>query len=98
MIKLIILLALASFAARALTKRWPWELWRDSERSQREAQARGLLGVSRDASRENIVDAHRRLITQVHPDRGGSSEQVHAANNARDVLLGQRDREQLEKS
>ncbi|MFM6831362.1 MAG: molecular chaperone DnaJ, partial [Novosphingobium sp.] len=29
----------------------------------------------------------RRLIAQVHPDRGGSNEAVHEANAARDLLL-----------
>jgi DnaJ homolog subfamily C member 19 len=31
--------------------------------------------------------AHRRLIARIHPDRGGSTEQVHEANAARDLLL-----------
>jgi len=33
------------------------------------------------------LEAHRRLITMVHPDRGGTNEQVHEANAARDLLL-----------
>ena len=37
----------------------------------------------------DIIDAHRRLITRVHPDKGGTSEQVHDANAARDLLLAQ---------
>ena len=57
------------------------------ERAQAEAQARALLGLGREARREEIIDAHRRLIAQVHPDRGGSSEAVHRANAARDLLL-----------
>lgn len=97
MFKLVLLALLASLACRALTRRWPWELWRDSERSQAEAQARGLLGVGRGASREAVTEAHRTLIARVHPDRGGTSEQVHAANHARDVLLARLAREQLEK-
>lgn len=90
--RLLILVLLGSLACRALTGRWPWELWRDSERSQAEAQARALLGVGRDARREEIVEAHRRLLTMVHPDRGGSSEQVHAASRARDLLLARLER------
>ena len=49
---------------------------------------RTLLGVPPQASRDDIVEAHRRRIAQVHPDRGGSSEAVHEANAARDLLLG----------
>jgi len=33
MIKLIWLAVLASVAVRLLAGRWPWELWRDSERA-----------------------------------------------------------------
>lgn len=96
MTKLLTLLLLGSLASKWLTGRWPWELWRESERSQAEAQARTLLGVDRQASRDSVVEAHRRLITRVHPDRGGSADQVHAANDARDLLLAwieRRDRE-----
>ena len=50
-------------------------------------RARKLLGVSAAASREEILTAHRRLVTMVHPDRGGTDGQVHEANAARDLLL-----------
>lgn len=88
MIKLIWLAFLASVAVRLLAGRWPWELWRDSERASAETRARALLGVPAQASRDDIVEAHRRRIAQVHPDRGGTSEAVHEANAARDLLLG----------
>lgn len=90
--KLVALLIVAAFLTRMATGRWPWELWRDSERAQDEAQARALLGIGRNAGRDEIVDAHRRLLTRVHPDRGGTSEQVHAAARARDLLLARIDR------
>ncbi|WP_374282636.1 DnaJ domain-containing protein [Novosphingobium sp.] len=91
--RLILFAVLAALACKGLTGKWPWELWSDSERSQQEAQARALLGVERSASREAISEAHRRLITRVHPDRGGTAEQVHAANAARDLLLARLDRQ-----
>lgn len=90
--KLLLITALAALACRVLTGQWPWELWAKSERSQAEAQARALLGVGRSARREEIVDAHRRLLTRVHPDRGGSNEAVHDANAARDLLLARLER------
>jgi DnaJ homolog subfamily C member 19 len=90
--KVLLLLVLAGAACRVLTGRWPWELWAWSERSQKEAQARTLLGVNGNATREEIGDAHRRMLTQVHPDRGGSNEAVHQANAARDLLLARLDR------
>lgn len=90
--KIFSVLLLAALACRVLTGRWPWELWARSERSQAEARARALLGVSRSARREEIVDAHRRLLARVHPDRGGSNEAVHAATAARDLLLARLER------
>ena len=91
--RILLLAALAVLACRIFTGKWPWQLWRESERAQKEAQARALLGVERTASREAIMDAHRRLIARVHPDRGGTNEQVHAANAARDLLLDRIDRQ-----
>lgn len=90
--KLITLLVLGVVVCRVLTGQWPWDLWRQSERAQDEAQARALLGVGRDAGRDAIIEAHRNLLVRVHPDRGGSAEQVHAAARARDLLLARLDR------
>ena len=90
MIKLLFLLVLASAACRLLAGQWPWQLLqgRRSIGSADTATARALLGVDRNASREDIIEAHRRLIGLVHPDRGGTSDSVHEANAARDLLLG----------
>ncbi|MFC0589956.1 molecular chaperone DnaJ [Novosphingobium aquiterrae] len=90
--KLITLLLLGTLACRLLTGRWPWQLWAQSERAQDEAQARALLGVGRDAGREQVLEAHRRLLMTAHPDRGGTSDQVHAAARARDLLLARIER------
>lgn len=95
MIKLIVLLALASIACKSLSGHWPWDLMRAADRSSAEARARSLLGVSRGASKEDILDAHRRKLTLVHPDRGGSSAAVHEAAAARDLLLARLAERQL---
>jgi DnaJ family protein C protein 19 len=92
MAKFLVLLVLAGVVCRVLTGRWPWQLWAWSERSQKEAQARALLGVSAMATREEIGEAHRRLLARVHPDRGGSNEAVHQASAARDLLFARLDR------
>jgi DnaJ homolog subfamily C member 19 len=85
--KLLVLLVLASIACRMLAGKWPWELFKSATAASDEAQARALLGVSRNASAAEIAEAHRSLIARVHPDRGGSNERVHEANAARDLLL-----------
>lgn len=88
MIKLLWLVALGCIVCRMLIGRWPWEKKRKvAGPSFETAQARALLGVDAGAGRRDIVEAHRRRIALVHPDKGGSSEQVHEANAARDLLL-----------
>jgi DnaJ homolog subfamily C member 19 len=52
------------------------------------AQALAVLGLAEDASETEIVAAHRRLITGLHPDQGGSDYLASQINEARDVLLG----------
>ncbi|WP_340588125.1 J domain-containing protein [Erythrobacter alti] len=66
--------------------RWPWQP-KISTRNQAVFRARRLLGVEADSNRADIIAAHKRLVAMVHPDRGGSNEQVHEANAARDLLL-----------
>jgi DnaJ family protein C protein 19 len=52
-----------------------------------EDEAREVLGIGRDADAETIRAAHRRLVSAVHPDKGGSAELTRRINAARDVLL-----------
>lgn len=88
MIRILVLLALASLACRWALGKWPWDyLRRASTRQQAVFRARKLLGIAAGANRDEIIAAHRRLVAMVHPDRGGSSDQVHEANAARDLLL-----------
>lgn len=52
-----------------------------------EAEARAVLGLAAGAGRDEIKAAHRRLISAVHPDHGGSEELTRRVNAARDLLL-----------
>ncbi|HTG39403.1 DnaJ domain-containing protein [Sphingomonas sp.] len=52
-----------------------------------EAEARDVLGVAAGADADAIRAAHRRLVSAVHPDRGGSADLTRRINAARDVLL-----------
>ena len=87
--RLIWILALAILAWRLLAGAWPWQSLRRWQGRETLDQARKLLEVRPGASKQEIVEAHRRRLAVVHPDRGGSNEAVHQANAARDVLLAE---------
>jgi DnaJ family protein C protein 19 len=89
MMKFLVLILLALVAWKLATGRWPWQPKAGPRRSAVRQRARTLLGVQPGAGRRDILDAHRRLLATVHPDRGGSNELVHEANAARDVLLAE---------
>lgn len=52
-------------------------------------EARRILGVAPDADSNTIREAHRRLVTRVHPDQGGTVELASKVNAARDILLAE---------
>ncbi|HWA89211.1 MAG TPA: DnaJ domain-containing protein [Rhizomicrobium sp.] len=52
------------------------------------AEALNVLGLPSDAQEDDIRAAHRRLILQNHPDKGGSDYLASKVNEAKDVLLG----------
>ena len=56
------------------------------------SEARRLLGVGECATLQEIRDAHRRLISRVHPDTGGSAELATRVNAARDALVAELNR------
>ncbi len=51
-------------------------------------QALQVLGLKDGATVEDVRQAHRRLMKNVHPDLGGSDYLAAQINEAKDVLLG----------
>jgi hypothetical protein len=80
-----------------------WKLWKDALGGKRPIQAvstlepidaaaaRQLLGLDPAADERTIRAAHRRLMSDAHPDRGGSADRARALNAARDLLLRRAD-------
>ena len=88
--KFILIAVLACLACKLVFGKWPWQFaQRKSTRGQALFKARKLLGVRENATRQEVLQAHKQLIAMVHPDKGGTSEQVHEANAARDLLINE---------
>lgn len=51
------------------------------------AEARSILGVGPEATREEIKAAYARLMQRAHPDKGGTTGLAAQLNAARDRLL-----------
>lgn len=51
------------------------------------AEALAVLGLQEDAQTQDIIEAHRKLIQKLHPDRGGNDYLAAKINQAKDFLL-----------
>ena len=87
----------------AYIERYHSDAWRASRYSQEnihpetensdgpmtQTEAYKVLGLEEGASVENIKAAHRRLMSKIHPDHGGSNYLATKLNEAKDLLLEQ---------
>ncbi len=55
------------------------------------ADALKILDLPAGASKSEVLQAHKRLIHKLHPDKGGSTYLASQLNNARDTLLKNND-------
>lgn len=53
-------------------------------------EAASVLGVAVDATDDDVKAAHKKLIAQLHPDKGGSDYLAAKINDARRVMLEKR--------
>lgn len=51
------------------------------------AQAAAILGVAETATEQEVIEAHKRLMQKLHPDRGGTDALAAQLNQAKEVLL-----------
>ena len=51
-------------------------------------EALEILGLNENATKEDIIKSHQKLIKKNHPDIGGSDWVTKKLNKARDILLG----------
>ncbi len=50
-------------------------------------EACAILGLTYPAETQAVIDAHRKLMQKVHPDKGGSAHLAQQLNEAKRVLL-----------
>lgn len=59
----------------------------DTSGSMSESEAMDILGLTTPYQKEDIIEAHRKLMQRVHPDRGGSDHLAAKVNLAKETLI-----------
>lgn len=87
-----------AFIEREFPDKWQEKQWsRSSESSANNSAAITIeeawetLGLTPGSSREDVIHAHRKLMSRLHPDKGGSTFLATRVNQAKDRILAELD-------
>jgi len=84
---------IAAFIQKEMPEQWTTGPWCqasgnvNTDQGMTTQEALDILGLEAGADRKKITHAHKRLMTKLHPDKGGNDYLATRINQAKDFLL-----------